>query len=173
MRGEVEGGTAGGHRGRGGSGAALGAREEVVLVVGGVGRGAGVGVQEGGGGGGVGEEGEDGVVLPEARDGVADGGEVAAARAGEHAGRGGGEHAREAGAAEAVAAVEEQRRVLILVVAVVAERAARHAHGRRRRCVRRWRPGRVSRRAGALGRAREGQIWVRGRGVCGEECRIF
>lgn len=85
-------------------------------------------MQEGRGGGGVGEEREDGEVLPERGDGVADGGGVAAPRAGEHGARRGGEHAREARAAEAVPAVEEQRRALILVVAHVAQRAARHPH---------------------------------------------
>lgn len=123
VRGEVEGGA--GWRGGGGRRGALGAGEEVVLVVVG---GAGVGVQEGRGGGGVGEEREDGEVLAERGDGVADGGGVAAARAREDGARRGGEHAREAGAAEAVAAVEEQRRALVLVVADVAERAARHPH---------------------------------------------
>lgn len=144
--------------GRGGGRAALGAGEEVVLVVV---VGAGVGVQEGGGGGGVGEEREDGKVLAERGDGVADGGGVAAARAREDGARRGGEHAREAGAAEAVAAVEEQRRALILVVADVAERAARHPH---RAAPRRARVG-----DGGFGPRRCPGVGRSGCGVCGEE----
>lgn len=73
----------------------------------------------------MGEEGEEGEVLGEGGDGVADGGDVAALGAGEGGGRGGGgEDSDEAVFAEAVAALEDERGFLVLVVVAVADPAA-------------------------------------------------
>uniref|UniRef100_A0A2P2KER0 Ankyrin-repeat containing protein n=1 Tax=Rhizophora mucronata TaxID=61149 RepID=A0A2P2KER0_RHIMU len=74
------------------------------------------------------EEGEYGVVLAEGRDGVADGGDVAAAGAREGGVGGGSEHPGETLLAEAVAAFEQQRNPLLLVVPRLAHRAARNLH---------------------------------------------
>jgi hypothetical protein len=126
VRGEVD-GAAPGRRDRR-SGAAAGSREEVVFIVGAVGGRSRFGVEEGRGGGRGGEEREDWEVLPQRGDGVADGGQMAAPRARQHGAGGGREHAGEARTAEAVAAVEEQRHVLVLIVPDVAQRAARHPH---------------------------------------------
>lgn len=179
VRGEVE-RAASGRRGSGrGRGAAAGAREEVVLVVGAVGGRPRVGVEEGGGRGGRREEREDREVFPQRGDGVADGGQVAAPRARQRGAGGGREHAGEARAAEAVAAVEEQRRPLVLVVPDVAQRAARHPHRARRR----WVPGGAARcpRARGGGRKLQGEekgldlgVGVGGLGrETGEERGIF
>lgn len=145
MRGEVERGAARGLQRRrrrprprplGGGSAAGPAEEVVVVVVGAVGgRAAGVGVEERGRRRGRRQQREDGEVLPQRGDGVADGGGVAAPRARQHGARGVGEHPGEARAAEAMAAVEQQRRALLLIVPHVAQRAARHPHrGAARRC---------------------------------------
>lgn len=94
----------------------------VVLVVGEidveVGRHRGIGV----------DEGEDGVVLAEGGDGVADGGDVAAAGAGEGVVERRGEHPGEALLAESMAALEEQRHPVLLVVPRLAHGATRHFH---------------------------------------------
>jgi hypothetical protein len=126
VRREVDGAASGWRGGRGG--AVAGSREEVVLVIGAIGGRPRLGVEEGWGGGRGRDEREDWEVLPQRGDGVADSGRVAAPRARKHGARGGREHAGEARAAESVAAVEQQRRVLVLVVPDVAQRAARHPH---------------------------------------------
>lgn len=71
-----------------------------------------------------GEDGEERVVLGEGEDGVADGGHVAALRAGEGVlgcGQGGGENVGEAVLAEGVAALEQEGRVGVVVVGRVAD----------------------------------------------------
>ncbi|PON53318.1 hypothetical protein PanWU01x14_203250, partial [Parasponia andersonii] len=114
----------------------------VVVVVG------GVAVETGGPGGGVGagvDESEDGVVLAQSLDGVSDEGDVAAPGAREGCVGAGGEHFGETLLAEAMAALEQKRHSLLVVVPRLANRTTRHFHfcrnpnrrGRARR--RRWR----------------------------------
>lgn len=75
-----------------------------------------------------GKEGEDWEVLAEGVDAVADDRGVAAAGAGEGGLGGGGEHPGQARLAESMAAVQQQRHPLLLVVPAVAHRATRHLH---------------------------------------------
>ncbi|PON98759.1 hypothetical protein TorRG33x02_053740, partial [Trema orientale] len=96
-----------------------------VVVVG------GIAVETGGAGGGVGagvDEGEDGVVLAQSLDGVPDEGDVAAPGAREGCVGAGGEHFGETLLAEAMAALEQKRHSLLLVVPRLANRTARHFH---------------------------------------------
>lgn len=62
-------------------------------------------------------------------DAVSDEGRKAAAGTAKGGIGGGGEHLREAGLAEAMAAVEEERGALLLVVARMTQGAAGHPHG--------------------------------------------
>lgn len=74
------------------------------------------------------DEREDGVVLAQGVDGIADEGHVAAPGAGKGGVGAGGEHFGETLLAEAMAALEQERNSLLLVVPRLADRATRHFH---------------------------------------------